>query len=495
MSHQLICADVIEWGSAYTGPLFHGFVSDTPYHLHSIVDRFGAEDSAPAKGDVYARSSRGFMGQEWDGGDISYRKETWEVFYKLLLPGAFGMAFNSSRGWHRMAMAIEDAGFLIHPSLFLFGWVTGQGFPKATNISKQLAKRRGVIKGMSGNAISNDAMLKMSLEERASILRYEFALTGHRYGAQAVKPSMEPIVVFQKPYDRSPLDNIISTGAGALNIDGGRLASKGVIHDEPRGGLLSHRPDTGKGSGRHENEEGRWPSNFVLIHHPGCTLKGVVRRSSAGGNVVGPVVGTEKSNVIFGHYKENPQWIAYGDGDGTELVEYWSCHDDCQILNFEGDARFFYQAGWSREVEEGLLAADPPKYIPKAGKLEREAGLEDRTPEIVSDGRPKPIDNPYLRGETERLNVHPTVKPILLTQWISNLLLPPDLFAPRRLLVPFAGVGSEMIGAMFAGWDEIVGVEIDQEFVDIGERRLEHWKKLGDPRLTLEISEDQQRLF
>lgn len=90
------------------------------------------------------------------------------------------------------------------------------------------------------------------------------------------------------------------------------------------------------------------------------------------------------------------------------------------------------------------------------------------------DGRgPVPVN---ARIQPAR-NPHPTVKPIALCRWLATLLLPPPEYAPRRILVPFAGSGSEMIAAMLAGWEEIVGVELKQEYVDIAEARLAHWAR------------------
>ena len=74
-----------------------------------------------------------------------------------------------------------------------------------------------------------------------------------------------------------------------------------------------------------------------------------------------------------------------------------------------------------------------------------------------------------------RANIHPTVKPIRVTEYLARLLLPPELDEPRRLLVPFAGSGSEMIGAMLAGWDEVTGIERESEYVAIAEARLRWW--------------------
>ena len=83
----------------------------------------------------------------------------------------------------------------------------------------------------------------------------------------------------------------------------------------------------------------------------------------------------------------------------------------------------------------------------------------------------------YQARKTDRRNPHPTLKPLDLTRYLATLLLPPDLFAPRRIFIPFAGVGSEMIGAILAGWEEVTGVELTDEYIPIAEARIEHWSK------------------
>jgi hypothetical protein len=72
-------------------------------------------------------------------------------------------------------------------------------------------------------------------------------------------------------------------------------------------------------------------------------------------------------------------------------------------------------------------------------------------------------------------NPHPTIKPLALTRYLATLLLPPAEYAPRRLFVPFAGVASECIGAMQAGWEQVTGVELTAEYIPIAEARVKHW--------------------
>src|SRR3990172_8820036 len=86
-------------------------ITDPPYHLQSLVKRFGKEGSAPAqygKDGAFSRVSRGFMGKSWDGGDISFNPETWKKVLRVLKPGGLLLSFGGTRTFHRIAVAIED---------------------------------------------------------------------------------------------------------------------------------------------------------------------------------------------------------------------------------------------------------------------------------------------------------------------------------------------------------------------------------------------------
>lgn len=402
--------DAVEWAKNYQKGKFHALLCDAPYHLTSIVKRFGkakesdntfTSEKIRNRSDGYSRLiGTGFMGNTWDGGDLAFRPETWEAFGEVLYPGAFGMAFSASRNWHRMAVAIEDAGFILHPTIFL--WAYGQGFPKATNIDKKV--KDGVF-------------------------------AGHRYGLQALKPAVEPIIVFQKPYEGKPLDNVVSSGSGALNIDGGRISL--VNGDDSRlGGNGTWKTDKAAKNvyeGGYEGVDiassplGRWPANLILEEDAARALDA---QSGHSISRIGNPRGTHKKGM-FANSEFNKV--------GTE-------HDD------EGGAsRFFYN------VQSQLDESDPVYYCGKVSPKERQAGLDDR-------------------------NIHPTLKPIDLCRYLATLLLPPAEYAPRRLFIPFSGVGSEMIGAGLAGWEQICGVEFDTEngYVDIAEKRLQHW--LGEKK-------------
>lgn len=110
-------------------------VTDPPYALVSIQKRFGKPGAAPAKGDVYARASAGFMGKQWDTGEVAFAEEFWAQVWRVLKPGGHLVAFSGTRTYHRLACAVEDAGFEIRDML---SWNYGSGFPKSHNVVKRL---------------------------------------------------------------------------------------------------------------------------------------------------------------------------------------------------------------------------------------------------------------------------------------------------------------------------------------------------------------------
>lgn len=170
-------------------------VTDPPYHLASIVKRFGSPSAAPLNNaDVkagrwgpYHRTSSGFMGQTWDGGDIAFLPETWAEVFRVLKPGGHLVAFGAPRNYHRLAVAIEDSGFELRD---LIAWLYGSGFPKNHRTER-------FLEGDDAEAWAG-------------------------WGT-ALKPAIEPIALARKPLsEKSVAANAVRWGTGALNIEAAR---------------------------------------------------------------------------------------------------------------------------------------------------------------------------------------------------------------------------------------------------------------------------------
>lgn len=415
-----INADVREWAKQYKGERFHALLSDPPYHLLPIVKRFGKSNSKPAKKGVYKRTSKGFMGQTWDGGDIAFDSDMWGEMGELLFPGSFMFIYAGTRTYHRVAVAVEDAGFIIHPAI---GWVTSQGFPKATRIDTQIDRELGAEREKIGESktgvasgthkhtgVDNSWGYDDDYYETAPATPMAKTWEGHRYGLMALKPSFEFILCAQKPYSGRPLDGIIQTGAGALNIDAGRIGD-------------------------------RWPSNVVMSHLPECVK-----------------IGEREDSYVINRFVDGAKPFGNGAGHDFETeahsgtVDIYNCHPDCPVYRTNQQA-----SQWTQKDMSQVFYTTPPtevegvtKYVPKVTPKERHAGLASN-------------------------NTHPTLKPIELNRWLASLLLPPKEYSPRRLLVPFAGVLSEAIGGELAGWEEVTAVELTSEYIPIGKARAEYW--------------------
>jgi site-specific DNA-methyltransferase (adenine-specific) len=134
LQNKVIHADSLQHLKTLEDNIFDSCVTDPPYHLQSIVKRFTKGPEAKhGKDGSFNRLSKGFMGQEWDGGDIAFTKEFWEQVYRVLKPGSVLLAFAATRNYHRMATAIEDSGFEIFD---MINWIYGSGFPKRKNLLK-----------------------------------------------------------------------------------------------------------------------------------------------------------------------------------------------------------------------------------------------------------------------------------------------------------------------------------------------------------------------
>lgn len=476
-----ITGDVLDWAAHYDGPPFHALLCDPPYHLYNPETQRPAGEWDGTRKDPFQRTKGGgFMGKAWDGGDIAFRPETWAALAEHLHPGAFGMAFASSRGWHRMACAIEDAGLVFHPSVFLLGWTFGSGFPKSTRIDTQIDRAAGAEEqrqperewtgGQRSGGImgGNNGTQSRTITAPATPLAQTWAT--HRYGLQTLKPSLEPVIVFQRPYAGRPVDSITRTGAGAINVDGGRIPT-----DEAGGRPLRSKdadlPSNGvygEGlNGSHSmgiTTQGRWPAHLALLHTPDCTPDACADGCAV--KALGEQSGESVSNAApRGGTSPNPMSWYEGRADGDVAAG---------VTDTGTAARFFFNADYLPE----RMAGEPPfRYTAKADRWEREAGLsgpqeQSRTTYNKSVRDANGGDSGY-----PRCNAHPTVKPLALIHWLATLLLPPDAYAPRRLLVPFAGSGSEVIGATLAGWEDVVGIEQDAGYVAIAEQRLAFWSR------------------
>ena len=424
-------------------------VTDPPYHLTSITQRYGKESSAPCtdKDGLFTRVNTGFMGTEWDGGDIAFQKETWELAYKLLKPGGHLLAFSASRNYHRMAVAIEDAGFEIRDQMM---WLYGSGFPKSMNVGKAFDKKLGnerKVVGMtnqqdirSGNYVGKATDTKEYSRIDVPITEGNSEWEG--WGT-ALKPAHEPIVMARKPLsEKSIVDNVLKHGTGAINIDECRVEGNDAKYPDTN-------PDFRDVAKKAMAEGGQDKLNFNQI--TGAKRKKVVRkpRNESGvwtdGNSGMKAEGTQYADADpKGRFPSNVMH------DGSDVVKdiFPTTSKSAGGRSYQNTNQMYeggYKVGDGLKIDPGYGdegSAARYFYCPKTSKSER--------------------------NHSTVKNNHPTVKPQKLMQYLCRMVTPKG----GIVLDMFMGSGSTGMAAKDEGFD-FIGIEKEKEYFEIAEARIE----------------------
>jgi len=364
----------------------------------------------------------GFMGKAWDNSGIAYDVTVWQQCMRVLKPGGHLIAFGGARTYHRLAVAIEDAGFEIRDQL---QWIYGSGFPKSHDVSKAIDKQAGAERDKIRHKARPETSGTMAANsdtrpwiEQSRIAGYhevasnnpitDLAKEWQGWGT-ALKPAHEPAILARKPLRGTVANNVAQWGVGGLNIDGCRVGTDEMVKGIGPGIASYQKASIEHGIRQYkyglpalrnnnpiEYKSGRWPANVILDEEAAAALD-------------------EQSG---------------------------------------GASRFFYTA--------------------KASRSEREAGLDgvekiklDVGDERLSGGSWERRDG---RTSAQRANHHPTVKPIALMRYMIRLVTPKG----GTVLDPFMGSGSTGCATMIEGM-QFIGIDITPEYVEIARKRIGHW--------------------
>lgn len=374
----------------------------------------------------------GFMGKGWDSSGIAYDVDVWRECFRVLKPGGYLMSFGGTRTWHRIATAIEDAGFEIRDSI---AWMYGSGFPKSMDVAKAIDKAaRGVPQGGADPTSANHGQYRTSKTEGS---RWSgdsgqgFGAGGSRFLADgaasgsdtepaasgsaeivtesarewegwgtALKPAFEPIIVARKPLVGTVAANVLAYGTGAINIDATRIATDEDRRRNAAGGqngLNGERTFRIRERRAEDVPEtsGRFPSNVLLDESQAAALDEQTGILTSGANPTRR--GSDKTRNAYGEFK--------GQADITPA----------RGANSGGASRFFptfrYEAkapGWERPEVDGVA--------------------------------------------------HATVKPLDLMRWLVRLVTRPG----GRVLDLYAGSGTTGEAALLEGFEvDLIELEAD----------------------------------
>jgi len=406
----------------------------------------------------------GFMGKRWDASGIAYNTTLWQECLRVLKPGGHLLAFGGTRTYHRMACAIEDAGFEIRDSIH---WLYGSGFPKSLDVSKAIDKQAGaereVIGTTRGVAVASSdnqygginrgavGIKQTGVDIPVTAPATEQAKQWAGWGT-ALKPAHEPIVVARKPLVGTVAANVLEYGTGAINIDATRIGFQDGEYDPTRIQRQQHSSGAIEGAfgasaliGKEiqtYKEGGRWPANVMLTHTdtcddecvPGCPVSLLDKQS--GFSKDGVAVRRNSSGNTFGGSKPKPAM------------------DDMSYGGAGGASRFFYCAKPSRkERNAGLDHLEQKTAGEATDRKDGTAGLES------------PRAGAGRTGGAQ--NLHPTVKPLALMRYLVRLVTPTS----GTVLDPFAGSGTTLMAAILEGFNAI-GIEMTDEYLPIIQGRI-----------------------
>lgn len=460
-------------------------VTDPPYGLgfmgkdwdtiKQAASRPPSADQTDARfNNAYPRTGKGPAATRFDGRAFQEWCELWATeCLRVLKPGGHLLAFGGTRTWHRLAVAVEDAGFEIRDSI---AWLYGSGFPKSLDVGKAIDKAAGVEREVAGEGVrfgAGSLRNKSRVDQgyrpvelnpsggAASITHPATDLARQWDGwGTALKPAFEPVVVGRKPLVGTVAGNVQVFGTGALNINACRI--EGTKPDTTRGASVNASSMAGPlgGQGRIlDDGKGRWPANVILDEGQAATL--------------------DQQSGTLSH---NPPAVWRG---GTGSTDGWGSigHADAgQIRSGFGDkggaSRFFYCAKAPK--------SERPSYIKDGAGSGRVTGLGGKVRQCnvcesraIESGASEPsCGHGDFRWEEPTTNstsrvAHATVKPLTLMRWLVRLVTPPG----GTVFEPFAGSGTTVEACILEGF-RVVAIEREAEYLPLIQARVERARKV-----------------
>ena len=373
-----------------------------------------------------------FLGKDWDSNTGTV--ETWQECLRVLKPGGYLLAFSAARTYHHLATNIESVGFEIRDQIM---WIYGSGFPKAQDIGKAIQKRQGVEKsqpqkGTNAYANQKPLMERMSfanLKAEDYPPKNEETICTSPEAQQwagwktALKPAHEPIVMARKPFKGSAIDNVLTHGTGALNIDATRIEDRfpsNVMGDIPLYQKYFYCPKVSRKE-----------------RHTGFEQKTIPTTS-------GGMFDNHGTGVMY----------SIGTDMNTTKVPLAHIPNTREMLEEIGGYYCDKDGNPTTPDQHTNLA-----YVPDRGIIQAHG-----------------VTTAYeqLAPNSNVGNNHPTVKPVELMKYLVRLVTPPN----STVLDPFCGSGSTGMAAVELG-HKFVGCELDPNYVDIANKRIHSWNDHG----------------
>lgn len=548
--YQILRGDCLELLKNMADNSIDSIVTDPPYHLTTGKKGGTGPASLNEKSPAgRARISTGFMGQAWDGGDIAFRVEVWRECLRVLKPGGHLLAFSGSRTYHRMACAIEDAGFEMRD---MIAWVYSTGFPKSLDVSKAIDKRGGNahLTAEIGAAIKA-ARVARGISIKEADARYCGGSTlwtwyeGRPAGQQLPTSDVMKLIALDWPELEQYAEAIVEAEREVVAQQRGTMLSVAPGQNNDRSATMLDITTPVTDAAR---QWSGWGTALKPAHEPICMARkplvgtvaaNVLQHGTGALNIDGCRVegspeptrfdpakhGHEgwRMNATGAECAENAsplgRWPANLIHDGSaEVVALFpqssvtgkrtesskaatveattwltNNHESTEYTDSGSAARFFKQCEYDAEdIEAATLF-----YCAKASRRDRNEGLLiGSTPAVAANATMSDVE--HADWSKRNGNFHPTVKPTDLCRWLLRLVTPPG----GTSLDIFCGSGSFGKAAMLKGFSWI-GMDLDSDengdplgYLDITRARVEHaYKSVHEKKQEPESEERSAQML
>jgi len=489
MTHTIHHGNNIDILKTYPDNHFDAIVTDPPYGIE-------------------------FLAKEWDKNTGAI--ETWEECFRVLKPGGYLLAFSAARTYHNLATNIEGVGFEIRDQLM---WLYASGFPKAQDIGKSIQRRLGVEEtkphkwASKQSDILTDNEITMVMGKNNEVIPTSPEAQQWEGWKTALKPAHEPIVMARKPFKGSTIDNVLTHGVGALNIDATRIETDNIEafrKERIRTSTREHNTINQKTSvfGSFANKTGEEYTNIPQTDT--TDLEQLQGRFPS--NVLGEVEGYQKffycpkvsraerhtgfeappdplANYSQGDVKNHPLWDP-SIGTNLQRLKHKILEHNKDMGKKTLDHIPTNPSGMYEQDENGKCGE---RYEARVEKQRTGNNKKQKDPGLVERGIPGDFFSnnisDYGHNKATLGNNHPTVKPVALMRYLIKLVTPQG----GSVLDPFTGSGSTGMAAVELGCD-FTGCELDEHYVEIANTRINAWKHktdLSGNKLPEEFFEEQ----
>ena len=455
----------------------------------------------------------GFMGRDWDKvlPDIGIFEEC----FRVLKPGSMAFVMSAPRSdvQYRMAEMLERVGFRIDYTPIY--WTYATGFPKAMNMGKMLDKKYGNKReeveeehwgrknrgySQEANVFSGDRVGDKKSEKRM-VSKGSSELEGSYAGFQP-KPAVEVVIVAMKPLDKKGyLEQAEDNGKGVTWFDDCRIPfEEGYV--EPENQTMPDLRDVGKKSkeaigidklsyGQVQNAKRKpYKTTNRKPRTEGSVFKESGFKSENNDTAEASPEGRFPANLLVSDNVLDDGKITNTNvkagirkaGNEFGQDSGWNDHTNVDsirtgISDSGGYSRYFnLDAWWNKNIKslpEPVQQTFPFMIVPKASRGEKDNGLEfmEEKKSGAYVGRGGSQDDPngmFKDRETKSRNIHPTVKPLTLMNYLVVL-------GSRKgdvVLEPFAGSGTTALACVGQERDYIA-IEREEEYYEIAKARLE----------------------